>query len=295
MNNENGLRVYGISGRGFSGSTLLSLLLGSHSKIFSTGEAYRAFQIYRHLFNCADNTNFCAMHYTECDFWTAEFRAQCDDADLDFLYERIERYDPGKKIVVHSFKHPDLYADMLQRSLRVNGLIVLFKHPVSYYTSVKVHLGQSVSEACGEYVEKYTQIIEMCNAYNIPMFPLFYDDLATRTGPCLKSLCEWMGMVYEPGMIEPWKVSEKIHMVGGNTGAFMHMWNDPVRDWVLNSDTWKETYSSEHEKWIEENYRTITLDEKWRSLPPDDIAGVRSHEPCSEVFEQLLQMTVSGQ
>ena len=290
MNPEAGLQVYGIAGRGFSGSTLLSMLLGAHSTIFSTGEAYRAFQVYKRLFDNPDPANYCAMHYTDCNFWTDEFRQRCNSGDLDILYEHIQKFDSGKDIVVHSFKHPDVYAEILRRSLRIDGLIILFKRPASFYASVRVHLGQSVAIACNDYAEKYTQIIEMCTRENVPMYFLFYEELAANPESCLRSLCSWMGTVYEPGMTEPWKYSEDNHMVGGNTGAFMHLWSDSVRNWVLQSEPWKKEYTSEHEKWIEENYRTITVDEKWRSLPPDELACVYDHEPSRSVFEQLIKL-----
>jgi len=289
---DNGLQVYGIAGRGFSGSTLLSMLLGAHSRIFSTGEACRAFQIYKNLIGAADSTDYCAMHHTRCNFWTDTFLQRCNAGDMGILYDRIKEFEPRKDIVVHSFKHPDIYAEMLRRSLRIDGLIILFKRPESFYASAKIHLGQSVNTACNDYAEKYAQILEMSNREDIPVYPLFYEALAINPESCLKLICYWMGTIYEPGMIEPWKCCENSHMIGGNTGAFMHMWNDSVRSWVLQSEYWRKEYTPEHEKWIQENYRTITLDEKWRSLPPDEIAYVGNHEACKNVFEQLLELAV---
>jgi Sulfotransferase family len=290
MDHKTGMRVYGIAGCGFSGSTLLSFLLGSHSGIFSTGEAYKTFQVYRRLLENREFSYYCSMHHVECDFWTPEFLAECNDGDLDVLYDRIARFDPENKVVVHSFKNPGVYLEMLHRYSPVHGLIVLFKRPVAYYSSARVHLGIAVSEACKEYEQRYSRALNLCSEHRIPMFPLFYDDLATRTDDCLKSLCTWMGLEYEPGMVEPWTVSDQTHMVSGNTGVFMHMWKEPVRNWVLQSDTWKETYSPDHEQWLEQNYRKIALDEKWRSLPADEIARVNAHETSRHIFEQLLQM-----
>jgi hypothetical protein len=80
-------------------------------------------------------------------------------------------------------------------------------------------------------------------------------------------------------------------MVSGNTGVFMHMWDEPVRNWILQSETWKQTYSPDHEKWLEQNYRKIVLDEKWRSLAAEEIARVYTHKSSREVFDGLLQMT----
>jgi hypothetical protein len=284
------LRVYGIAGCSFSGSTLLSLLLGAHSKIFGTGEAHGTLPAYRRLIENKSLSYYCAMHHVECDFWTPEFLAECNDGDLGLLYERIARFDPEKEVVVHSFKNPGIYSEMLHRSLPVQGLILLFKLPVAYYSSAKVHLGISVSEACKVYTQRYSRALNLYSEHRIPVFPLFYDDFATRTEECLKPLCEWLGLEYEPGMIEPWTVGERIHLVGGNTGAFMNMWDESVRNWVLQSETWKATYSPEHEQWLEQNYRKITLDEKWRSLPADEIARVHAHAPSRDIFERLLQM-----
>ena len=236
MHHEAGLRVYGIAGCGFSGSTLLSLMLGAHSKIFGTGEAHGAIRAYRQLLTQQNVSNYCAMHHDACEFWTPEFRVRCDAADLDVLYEHITRHDPGKEVVVHCFKQIVVYAEMLRRSYHMHGLIVLFKRPVAYYSSAKVHIGLSVTEACEEYAQRYSHALKLCSEHRIPVFPLFYDDLANRTENCLRSLCEWLGLEYEPGMIEPWSISERMHLVGGNTGAFMNMWDEPVRNWILQSD-----------------------------------------------------------
>ena len=290
MSHGRGLRVYGIAGCGFSGSTLLSFLLGSNSAIFSTGEAYRTFQAYRQLLEGRRFSYYCSMHHVECDFWTPGFLAECNDGDLDLLYDRIARFDAKNEVVVHSFKHPEIYLEMLHRCLPVHGLILLFKRPVAYYSSAMIHRGSSIVDACNKYTKRNMRTLKLCNEQRIPMFPLYYDDLATRPESCLKSLCEWMELDYEPGMLEPWTVSKQTHMVSGNTGVFMHMWKDTVRDWILQSDTWKETYSPEHEQWLEQNYRKIALDEKWRSLPADEIAEVHAHESSRDVFEQLLQM-----
>ncbi len=290
MHLETGMRVYGIAGCGFSGSTLLSFLLGSHSGIFSTGEAYRTFQVYRRLLEHRGFSYYCSMHHVECDFWTPQFLAECNDGDLDILYDRIARFDPKNEVVVHSFKDPGIYLEMLRRSLPVHGLILLFKLPVAYYSSARIHRGSSIADACDKYARLNMQTLELCNEQHIPVFPLYYNDLAASPESCLKSLCEWMELGYEPAMVEPWTVSDQTHMVSGNTGVFMHMWKEPVRNWVLQSDTWKETYSPEHEQWLEQNYRKIALDEKWRSLPTDEIAQVYAHKPSRDIFEQLLQM-----
>lgn len=294
MNREAGLQIYAIAGCDFSGSTLLGILLGSHTQIFSSGEAHRIFHVYRRLDGNQYQGNYCAMHHVECDFWTAEFRAQCDAGDLDTLYERIVRYDPGKTVVVHSFKSHQVFSEMLARSFLVHGLIVLFKRPAAYYASAKVHHNSSIADACDDYARRYSGVLELCNDHRIPLFPLYYEDLASKPESCLKLLCHsLLGLDYEPGMVEPWRFGDRIHTAGGNTGTFMHMWQDSVRNWVLNSDYWKEMYSSEHKQWIEKNYRTITLDEKWRSLPDGEIDLVLDHKPSREVFERLLEMTAS--
>lgn len=291
MNPATGLRVYGIAGCGFSGSTLLSFLLGSHAEVFCSGEACRAFRTYRRLLEHTQPGYYCSMHHDRCDFWTPEFLAECDAGDLELMYERIARFDSGKRVVVHSFKYHQVYSEMLCRSFPLHGLILLFKRPVAYYSSARIHRGSSIAEACNRYADLNREALKLCDGHGIPVFPLFYDDLATTTEDCLVALCEWMGLDYQTGMLEPWAVSDRTHMVSGNTGVFMHMWDEPVRDWILQSETWKQTYSPDHEKWLEQNYRKIVLDEKWRSLAAEEIARVYTHKSSREVFDGLLQMT----
>ena len=47
MPSEPRLRVFGIGATAFSGTTLLSFMLGAHRRIFATSEAYQLFHRYR--------------------------------------------------------------------------------------------------------------------------------------------------------------------------------------------------------------------------------------------------------
>ena len=290
MSLEPDLKVYGIVGCSFSGTTLLSLLLGAHSRVFSTGEAHQAFQAYRCLVPDPNGYRHCAMHHVSCKFWTESFLEECDKGDLDLLYNRVREEHAGTDVVLHCFGTPKVYTEMLQRSNRLDGLIILFKRPVAYYSSAKTHLDRSLEDACNDYVHRYTQTLEICSELHIPSFTLFYDDMATKLTSRLESLCDWMGLDYEPTMRIPWAVADQFHSVGGNTGVYTHMWDDSTRNWVLRSDYWKETYSPDHSEWVEKNYQTVTLDEKWRSLPSVEVDQVNDHIPSQDLFKWLLQL-----
>jgi hypothetical protein len=49
MHNSHKLRVFGIFGPAYSGTTLLGFMLGAHRRVFATGEAYQLFRCYREV------------------------------------------------------------------------------------------------------------------------------------------------------------------------------------------------------------------------------------------------------
>jgi hypothetical protein len=60
-------KLLSIVGSGRSGSTLLTLLLGSHPKCFSLGELNKLYRYHR------KDQNLCGICKMKCDFWDVEF------------------------------------------------------------------------------------------------------------------------------------------------------------------------------------------------------------------------------
>jgi hypothetical protein len=96
---------------------------------------------------------------------------------------------------------------------------------------------------------------------------------------------------YQSKMLTPWEVKDSIHTIGGNTGMYAHVWGKQEFDRRVNTDYWKDVYSEQHTKWINENFRKIQLDEKWKNLPQNTINMIRNHQRSRAVFDNLAQLS----
>lgn len=280
-------RVFGVASTAFSGSTLLSFMLGAHHQVFATGEAYQLFGRYRQFAKECQTLDRCSVHQAHCDFWIESFSEQCERGGISDLYERITDYSEAISTVVHSFT-VKVYEEILREGKPLDGLIVLFKRPVSYYSSRKQHNGSNVEAAADSYVSQYHEIRAFAESQRLPVVTLFYEDLAATPQATLQSLCDWMGLTYDPVMTTPWNAVERLHTIGGNAGTYMHLWDEAFREKMLKSPYWQEVHGERGRLWLLENYRKIRLDERWKSLPPGEIQEMAARTAAQEMFEDLM-------
>jgi hypothetical protein len=274
-------RIIFIGGTNFCGSTLLSFLLGSHPDCFATGEIHHFY---------FDQDHFCSIHWGKCDFWTEDIRKACFknpkyyDLIRDYILER-----KNTSVILHSSKLMPNLRVHLDNQNQLDGIIFLFKRPEAYYKSVAVHMkNMEVDKNMSDYVRVYGNLLERANREGIPYRVVFYDDLATNTKSILVKLCEFTGISYREEMLEPWRKSDDFHTVAGNTGMYMHVWGRDFFEKELNKEYWKNTYSEEHNTWIRENFRKISLDEKWKTLDPEILKKIAGHKPVQEMFARLM-------
>ena len=89
-------------------------------------------------------------------------------------------------------------------------------------------------------------------------------------------------------MTAPWNAVDRLHMIGGNAGTFLHVWDEGMRERMLDSDYWQKVHGERSRVWLLENFRTIRLDERWKSLPPEDISEMEACTAAQEVFQDLM-------
>ena len=131
-------KVYVIGGTGFSGSTLLSFLLGANDHCFATGEIH-------HLFDSEDSV--CSNHQEDCKFWTNEIRNEMRQHP-DF-YNRCKEFidlNAHSQIILHSTKILMGINTILDQGSQLDGIIVLFKRPEAFYKSISVHNQSSAGQ-----------------------------------------------------------------------------------------------------------------------------------------------------
>jgi len=114
-------KVVCLLGTGHCGSTLLDLLLGSHSRVFSLGEFHSIYKTVREM-RRGESPRICVVCQGECKFWNERASASI----LNLYYSRKTLlnavlgkaaryvYNPyhfifkwsGKPVIVDSSKHP---------------------------------------------------------------------------------------------------------------------------------------------------------------------------------------------
>lgn len=246
-----------ILGTGHCGSTLLDLLLGSHSKMFGAGEIER----FETTSNCT-----CGAPPEQCEFWselyqesllrslslyrnpqnflmgTDRFLTKRNQTgwkplankkrfieDNLLLYRKI--HDKcGKQMIVDSSKNIDR-AELLARSNRIDARFI--------------HIARDGRAVTWSYMKKYNKAIfyaYSCLTYHIKMAVLKkrtparilrveYEDLTKEPVLELKRILSFIGYDFEPGMIN--FRSENNHQMGGNDMRFNQSAEiREDRDWI---------------------------------------------------------------
>ena len=120
MTLEKRVKICFISGAAHSGSTLLGLILGSHSSTFFTGEANKVSYFLDPNFE--PERKYCRVCGKGCKIWSKI------DLDKDNLYEQLFKL-VKKPIIIDSTKNLDWINSQLEKLkiIRIETLIIFLK------------------------------------------------------------------------------------------------------------------------------------------------------------------------
>ncbi|MGD1904897.1 MAG: sulfotransferase [Leptolyngbyaceae cyanobacterium] len=278
-----------IIGIGRSGSTMLDLMLGSHSQGFSLGEISKIPEI----FACHQSVEaFCPGS----DFWPSHFTGQearqlaqglsnhrihqriplrLERAVREFirqdqifrpytlLFEKI-----NSPLLVDSSKYPDWVANKIKTRELTQGTIQVYL--VNVVRDARAVLNSYLRAFPDLTVEKFAHRwmnnLESCrrilNRYPAQMQKqIRYEDLATNPHSTMQSICDWLEIPFEPSMVQYWKKMH--HYVAGSlsTRALIARYhNHPIPDLV-------QKIHGQHYKSVD---LSIKLDERWKQhLDPE--------------------------
>jgi len=274
-------RLFIIGGTNFSGSTLLSFLLGAHKSSFSTGEIH----------TLRSGRGKCSIHWNKCSFWTPEILDELNKnpefyKSCNYLIKTV--FDP--EVILYSSKLPGLIDQIITQKIRINGIIILFKRPEAYYRSESIHQSEDIQQSLDTYFSINQQLLKLVDQNRFPFRIVFYDDLASDTETVVKDLCEFIQLPYQDEMLTPWLLKDDYHTIGGNSGMYAHIMGKEAFKRMKVSDYWKKVYSDEHTQTIEENFQQISLDDKWKSLGKETLKTISQHKDSREIFERLMSM-----
>lgn len=265
------MKVAFILGTGHCGSTLLDLILGSHSQMFSLGEVYR-------VVSANPPEPVCDICDGECAFWEQEFLESVQGIYRDNLLNQI-----GRKLGLIDALEFSFYQRLFEAS-RSNVHVDSSKNPgwitrngrklkSSNIEPLLIYLSRDGRAVVNSYYRKYPErglegISHNWNSRIVAINKCFeswpsdskihirYEDLAKNPISTIKKLMEFIQLPYEEEMMRFWEHDH--HLVNGNAGT---------KSMLLK---FKDTHR--HKQWVEANdkdyYREkeleIKFDERWK-------------------------------
>lgn len=216
-------RIVYVVGCGHSGSTLLDMLVSTHSRIFSAGEA----KMFRRQ---PDTVCTCgAERWQSCAFWMGVDERMRTDGEPGLGHESIEDSDPeifsaynGRffraiseesdcPVVLDSSKDFSRLKSFLNSDLQVE-VIHLIRDPRGVAFS-GLRKGRPIRSVSKKYVRTHVNAARAL--LGIPHIEVRYEDLAREPGREVARVLEFLGLEIEPDQLSGWRHIER-HNFGGN-------------------------------------------------------------------------------
>ena len=192
----------------YSGSTWLNLMLGSHSRSLSIGEFFRVIR---------NQTALCRMHGEDCPFWDQIELDFSDEADPFSIIARVA----GKRYIIVNNSRNSL------RFQRPPGISAKFIHLVRdgrAVVSSRLRKGRQATTLAAakrwrKEVKRNQDLLKHQAASD--QFHVNYEDLVADPTGHLQQICRFLGLDFEPAMLECWH--NRHHFIGGNIGTLHSM------------------------------------------------------------------------
>ncbi len=241
-----------ICGAGHSGSTLLGLVLGSHTSCFYCGEAAKV----RYLGDRrkVPRKRVCKLCGEGCPLWS---RFSWDRGAP--LYAQISRAADAP-VVIDSTKNAAWIGERLAELRHPALLIFLQRDGRAVINSrIRKYPGMPVEQLIADWTAQIQRTRELYEAFDGRRCSLRYEDLASDPEAAARRLCGLLELDFEPAMLD--FTRHEHHPLGGNNGTqylvARSRFDDPADAFVSLSPR-NRPYYGEHEA-------AIRLDLRWRS------------------------------
>lgn len=293
-------KAIGIVGLHYCGSTVLSLVLGSHPAIHGGGELF-------YLFHMPEKKGrqFCHVCGDKCEFWTEARLAEVQQAGRGRLYENVGRIF-GKPIVCDASKLLGHFLAVVDEDQRSEILfIVLTKHPIRHASSFLTHdlfgkheirteaqIRQAWAERHEEIITHASQTVWKIQsiyggierrgaklAKRGSIIRMAYELLVEDPARALQPVMEFAGVDFDPKMLD--YISHEHHPIGMNTGLRMQLRKQrglPDAAWDY-TDYRRDYYGKAETLRMDNNYR--------QSFSPQQIDMLIQSPEVRELCERL--------
>ncbi|MEJ2278801.1 MAG: sulfotransferase [Candidatus Lokiarchaeota archaeon] len=251
-------KVCFISGAPHSGSTLLGLILGSHSKSFYAGEANKTRFIGNDKINGPNEDKACKICGKNCPIW-GDFKY---DENVN-LYKYLAN-KTKKSLIIDSTKNVKWLEKQIEALIALDSNIEQFL----------IYLGRDGRAIINSRIRKYkdtnvNQIIEewkghiektnrLYDSFEGKKIKIHYEELATNSVEVIKILCNFLDIQYEPNMLNYFQFEH--HILGGNTGTQSLI----VKSQNINGENSLIHLSERNEYYYKDHPLGIKLDLRWK-------------------------------
>ncbi len=242
----------------YSGSTWLSLLVGSHSAAFSVGELNKCYS-HKHPRGCA----LCAQAGRTCPYFGDVDRIAREDI-FPTTFDRS-----GARLLVDNSKRIKWCSHFLGDARFERRFIHLVRDPRGIACSQRL---RGRDPEIDQWAERNLKIARFLSDAGLDHIVVTYNDLAEDVDGSLARICAWLGIDYEPGQKEYWNFFARHHGPGANGAAAAFLEN------VQASEA---DYYAAHK-------RTNFVDLRWQTqLPADLVRSIESHARVHQVLRRL--------
>lgn len=219
-----------ILGVGHSGSTLLDLLLGSHSRTFSVGELIALSSTGkpgRHARILAEPCDCGASSKCACPFWgEVDHRLQREHAsslrDIDLepadpaafaaanraIYDAIAAQS-GREFIIESSKRASRFERLVAAGFDVRPIHIV-REPHGVIAS-NLRKGHDWFAQCRNYSRKAHRTRRLLAGREF--MRVRYETLATQPEQTIRAVMDWLGLAFEPGQLR-WSRTVHHHLAG---------------------------------------------------------------------------------
>lgn len=278
-------KVVFITGPGHCGSTLLSLILGSHPDCLALGEFNSYSSHYR------AKVPFCQICRGECDFWNRQFNPMETQKLAAVLGNtRLHPYIPLKlEKSFRSFWKKDQVFNpfslvfskcnehiLLDSSKNVNWIqqrLAAKEFQDKTIESYILHLVRDGRAVMSSYLRRFNSMNAEIFAKSwknntirkrdlVTIFPehrrmvVRYEELATQPQEIVNQICDWLEISFDPQMIQYWNHDH--HIISGNSGVHSLIWKS--RQEKIDEEVTK--YQGDY---YQEQGLNIKLDLRWKT------------------------------
>lgn len=248
-------KVVFICGAGHSGSTLLGMILGSHSQGFYTGEAFKT--NYFHRSQTPIRKRMCKFCGLDCPVWS-----KLDpDKSLD-IYTQLMAIT-HKPIIIDSTKRITWLQQKISQVIASNihpYLIFIQRDGRAVVNSrIRKSPDQDIAEIITAWVHKITETESLFTTFPLPKIKIHYEELATQSARVISHLCDFLEITYEPSMVDYFR--HEHHPLGGNSGTqslVLKVQNKHFTSPLIYKLGKQENYYQEHPP-------SIKLDLRWQT------------------------------